>query len=589
MATAVLVGFIAIGAMNLTACDSVASGNRTNPSGIQEARGSVGDPIEIYDQDDLADIGVTYPADGDFILMDSFSLANWTPITESTPFTGTFDGNGGTITVSSFGTLSSQYIGIFATSGATAEFSNLTIILNAPDPEYNEARYVGGLVGYAEDTSFDTITVIGSLAVSTEIPPPPPPSRPNLALLPTAEPTDGFNVGGVAGYASQSTVSVNPLQPFTSITNYANITATSLSTAVFVGGVVGFANNSSIVSSVNSGNITGNGPGYNTSAGGIAGYIQSTTVSDSSSVGIIDLTGLGVVFDYTDTWQIYAGGLVGYSGGNAARNGGSLIERSCATGNVTAYAPYPYAGGLVGYNYGYMAYPDPNYNGSTVSQSYATGNVTATAQHDPNNRKGTIPYAGGLVGYSSVIDSRIEDSYATGNASATTDGPYAWVGGIVGGNASDSVVNHTYATGNVNSTTGKLPADYAVTNAVEGPAGGGIAGVNYSTVNSTVSNSVALNKLINTNNAAMAQPTDVARRVVGSLGAAAPLGVLSNNLANDGMTVNTYVTTGPIPGPNLRDGNNTSLPPPQADYDNLHWDFVNVWNYNGGYPTLQWQ
>jgi hypothetical protein len=588
MATAVLVGFIAIAAMNLTACDSVASGNRTNPSGIQEARFSPPANITINTPADLALIGTRYPASGTYDLGSDLVLTNWTPICDTTsggPFTGSFDGAGHTITVSSYNAtaLSSNLnIGIFAlSSGAT--FTNLTVDLEVSPAVIDTAQYAGGLVGQATGTTFRGITVTGTFFVTYTGPRPPSssvkPIKGALPLIPGVDSDSGFNVGGIAGYALSGS-------SFTSINTSTKIVAESENTAVFVGGVVGYADAAAFVENHNSGDITGDGPGYNTSAGGIAGYIVSTAVSNSSSSGDIDLTAIGVLFDWTDSWQADAGGLVGYSGGSPDANGRSEIRRSYATGSVTAYAPYPYAGGLVGYNYGYSIFdPDSSGNGSLVSQSYATGNVTATAQSDPNKTVGTIPYAGGLVGYSSITGSQIEDSYATGDATATTDCTYAWAGGIVGGNANDAVVTNTYATGNVNAETGNVAPSYPVLYAVAGPAAGGIAGVNYYTEDTEVSNSLALNGKVD---GSPATSPSVEHRVAGSLGdGTGHDGTLINNRGSTAMSI----TWTPVDDANGEDGSNTAAQPAQSVYTGLGWDFANVWKFISGnnYPILWWQ
>jgi hypothetical protein len=346
--------------------------------------------------------------------------------------------------------------------------------------------------------------------------------------------------------------------------------------------VVAYANGATIKNAQVSGSVTGSGYGYNTSAGGVAGYILASRVLDSSSAASVDLMGEGKAFSWDDSWQIYSGGLVGYAGGS--NYAPSLIDHSHATGAVTAYSPFPYAGGLVGYLYGYNDFTNPAKNGSTVSRSYATGNVTATSQDDPNGVYGDIPYAGGLVGYSSVADSTISDSYATGNATATTKGTYAWAGGVIGGNANDAVVLRTYATGDVNSQTGEgldpiYPPDYADA----GPAAGGIAGFNYYSPDTSVSKSVALNKVVHGN---QSTAQNVVHRVAGSVGnTSGYTGVLNNNYANEDMTVTDNWQQNK--GLDDLDGADVEATPQQVLYAGLGWDFANTWQLTGTYPTLR--
>jgi hypothetical protein len=387
--------------------------------------------------------------------------------------------------------------------------------------------------------------------------------------------SDGLNVGGAAGHADAS--------QFSAIYTRGDINANSGRAPVYVGGVVGYAKGSTIEDSHTGVTIIGSGNGYNSSAGGIAGYIVASRVTDSDSGYGVQLSGNSQTFGWNDSWQVYAGGLVGYAGGSDYAP--SVIDHSYATGSVSANSPFPYAGGLVGYLYGYNDFTNPAKNGSTVSRSYATGDVTAVSQVDPNKTFGDVPYAGGLVGYSSVKGSTIVDSYATGDATATTQGEFAWAGGIVGGNANDALVLRTYATGNVTSSTDGLPPLYAPQYAPDGPAAGGIAGFNYYTARTLVSDSAALNGTVDGSNSSS---QDVVHRIVGSLGdKTGHDGTLNNNYANLNMVVADYWT--PHPGPNYEDGVDVpSMPPPQSLYTNdLGWDFINTWQMTGTYPTLR--
>jgi hypothetical protein len=554
-----------------------ASGAKANPNAIV-----------ITDQTGLA--AIESAPSGDYVLGASFAVTNWKPIcgpdTVTGPFTGTFDGAGYTITVQSFHTdvlTTFGYLGIFATTdGPETAISNLTVNI-AVNPIVTEtAQWFGGVVAYAENTTFTNIQVDGVLDIISSIPAPT--KLRNVwetvngarVLNVNATTDSGFNVGGVVGYANNTSITKAD-------SRLAIATAGSVNTAVFTGGIAGFTDYSTITGSRNSGVVIGNGPGYNTSAGGIAGYIVASDVSNSFASGKVELTGFSTQFDWDDSWQIDAGGLVGYAGGADDRR--STITRSYATGNVSATAPFPYAGGLVGYVYGYNNFSDPAMNGTLVSRSYATGNVVSTSQDDPKGVVGDIPYAGGLVGYSSIIGSTIEDSYARGNATVTTNGTYAWAGGLIGGNANDAVVNRVYATGDVESRTGSLPPLYAPDYADAGPAAGGIAGFNYYTVKTSINYSFALNGLVDGN---QTTAQDMVHRVAGSLGNKSGfVGILSNNRANEKMKV--VDNWKPEYGTDKRDGANTAERPAQSVYTDLSWDFRTVWTMGSdGYPILQW-
>ena len=591
------------------------------------------------------------------------------PYTGIDPFTGTLDGAGYTITVESFdGTAlsSSDYIGIFAQSDTGASFTNLTVNLAAGIVETN-SQYVGGLVGQAAGTRFNGITVTGTFDLASTTGEGIDFYAGGVAG--SAEPNSNFNnitiegclnvlyasadttlehpivkAGGVAGSIvggnldtvvvnSQITVKADmPYNPNYDVTplvdnwlavggaaGYAeglalrNVTidtstavdAVSQHTQVYVGGVLGRGLSVNITGNVSDAVITGNGPGYNTSAGGIAGYIQQSTVTDSSASGAVTLGAVWETGSY-DYWQIYAGGLVGYSGGTL--NGNSSIIHSHATGAVSATAPYPYAGGLVGYNYGFNDFSGSpaeyakflesggvtvTHYGSYITRSYAKGDVTAASTPGSNG----IPYAGGLVGYSSIPPSdkrtyNIEDCYARGNVTVTTDSKYGWAGGILGANAQGSSVRRTYATGTVRVCVGNNEIPYPQPNLNPGAVGGGIVGMNYyiddtSELAPLVTLSVGLNTLIS----GYSSDSDVApyllHRVAGDLGVSVE-GILVNNFGDDEMSI--LPIWNPDIAPNGLDGDNCALQPPQSFYtaSPLIWDFTTIWDMGtDGYPILR--
>jgi hypothetical protein len=547
----VIFGLVIASAMIFSACDSVTNGNGgtadiSELTALSVSSVKAGQTV-ITDEDGLR--AIEDDPSGAYELGASFAVSNWTPICVPTseggvgPFTGTLDGAGYTITISSYDTTAltgSDYIGIFAvTQGAS--ISNLTVNLAAGIVETN-AHYVGGLVGRAISTQFNSITVTGDLAVVTPAANATPVNiglvagsgenfspfgnttiKANLKVLYNGPDVGAVNVGGIVGYLTSTSklstahinglFSVNADMPYTySMDNgvrlgggagYADdnngfyditvdastaVNADSTNNPVYVGGVLGKGNTVIIVGVNSDAFVTGNGPGYNTSAGGVAGYIVSSTVDNSSASGNIALSATWQSGSY-NYWMVYAGGLVGYAGGSDTGN--SNIDHSHATGAVSAESPYPYAGGLVGYLYGYN---DFSGNPAEYVKFLASGGVTVaknggklTSSYATGNVQATatangLPYAGGLAGYSSIeaaSGANIENSYARGNVIATSDGQYAWAGGLIGANAQGSIVENTYATGAVNVKTGINPLPYPQPGINPGAAGGGIAGVNY--------------------------------------------------------------------------------------------------------------
>ena len=575
---AAAVSFLAFGAIFFTACEN---GVGTGDSLSAKSSRAVGAPIPISTAAQLALIGTntTYPIDGEYVLAADLVLTDWEPVpvttTDEPAFTGTFEGAGHTITLSSFSTAatsgSNAYLGIFrqVSGGAVYDLRvNLATGVLAPTSTPN-AAYFGGVTGSAEEASFNRIVVSGALNLEW-----------NVDY--TGYGTGFLYVGGLSG----DNTDVN-------ITNSINNASIDVITTVqgsssYTGGLIGRGDLVSITGCSASGAINAEGPGYNTSAGGIAGYVTQAKIDGTTTTGNITLTGSTTDFTSYNFWQVYAGGLVGYSGLS------SIIHKCSSTdGTVTAFAPYPYAGGLVGYNYGVSRYPDPADSGSEISQSFADKTVNAVSQSSTEYEFGGLPYAGGLVGYSSIIASIVKNCYARGDVTATTGGQYAWAGGLAGANANNSIIEKSYATGTVSVTTGSLPlpSGYDQPGANHGAAGGGIAGVNYYTVNTIVKNCVALNKLIE----GSADPAVyLLHRVVGDLGkvdtsvspAAAP-GSLKDNLAFDGMVVEPDWV--PDFGLDNLDGEDTVSQPPQSVYQTLlNWNFSTIWTMGSdGYPVLQ--
>jgi len=104
---------------------------------------------------------------GNYELNNDITLpANWTPIgTSDNPFTGSFNGNGHTVTVNGFDFAASGTTkGLFGnTEGANIE--DLTINMNVSqtvNSSVNRER-VGSISGYDEDSTFSRVTVTGNV------------------------------------------------------------------------------------------------------------------------------------------------------------------------------------------------------------------------------------------------------------------------------------------------------------------------------------------------------------------------------------------------------------------------------------------
>ena len=223
--------------------------------------------------------------------------------------------------------------------------------------------------------------------------------------------TTGRTYNGFFGEVRNSTIKNLGLENFTIDYEYSNSTD--------AGGLVGYANGSTITNCYATGDVFANATDYFAYAGGLVGYTEDSTISYCHATG--DVSAIS-----TDNYA-YAGGLVGdvykYS----------TITLCYATGAVSAISTdnSAYAGGLFG-GAGYYL---------TITDCYATGDVSASSTN-------SSAYAGGLVGDN---NSTITDCYATGDVSANANS-YAYVGGLVG-YAFGSTITNCYATGDVSANS----------------------------------------------------------------------------------------------------------------------------------------
>lgn len=242
--------------------------------------------IAISNIDELAMIGYEYPADGYYYLANDIDMTaaiskngdyyneglGWEPIgNQSTPFTGTFNGNGKKIIGLNIGRDTSNHIGLFGYV-KNGTIKNL-IVENAT---VQGRQYVSVVAGYSENGIYNNIEI-----KSCEV--------------------DGsLNVGGIVAY-EKSIVTVNEC-----INTNCEILGTR-----FVGGIVGqVAGTGSVLNSVNSGVVygktydSGSFPGY---IGGIVGFSDkgvTLLIEGCHNTGTIYARGYS-------TKDAFAGGIIG--------------------------------------------------------------------------------------------------------------------------------------------------------------------------------------------------------------------------------------------------------------------------------------
>ena len=366
----------------------------------------VGTPISTADE--LAKIGndPAYPLSGDYYLANDIvfsdpTVTNFVPIggTPSTPFTGTFDGNG--FSISGMNVLQSgtavMYAGLFGCTN-NAQIYRLEIAdssvkaSSVGNPGQN--AYAGGIVGYAAGT----LTIEDCSNTSTVV---------TAFADPVAIAIKNAYAGGLVGWSGSSLTA-------TGCTNSGSISATAKINAdnTFVGGIVGWtAGPVAMTDCANSGTMRSTADYNRTYLGGLVGFAdiaaRSFTMTNCSNTG--DITS-------AQNFSLYIGGLVGCIG--RSHDTGSITITECYnTGPVDGESFYGniWGGGVVGLAAAATI---------TIERCFNTGTLDMTAPM-------ASVYAGGVVGSNFVTSStKIANCYNVGDISVLNNYPMA--GGVIG-------------------------------------------------------------------------------------------------------------------------------------------------------------
>ena len=520
--------------------------------------------IEITTAEQLAEIGDELPSDGSYILMDNLVLEDWTPVTntKTAPFTGTFLGNEKKITIDSFDpdVLNTDpdlrlvgYIGVFGYI-QSGRVENLTVNLNMPDeqqisnatPGLGKAQYIGAVAGYAEDTVFENITVLGDINLSKP---------------------DGGDIflAGISGYLKGGSI--------TTSTGAANLTAQEPYPAgngpAYAAGLAGRIDLAEIRESSVSGAIraySNRGTAY---VGGATGYTRSSslykitvsaTINGEASKNFAGIATFGN--------RIYAGGVTGFIGGP---DRSSEIRQCAVTGNVTgtSYAPIAgentiFVGGIAGMT-GVSGQP------VLITDSYSRGNVTAMTAPVFSGTNATL-FAGGIVGQVSLAT--VQNCYATG---------------IITANSITAEGNWTHAGGIVAVMQGQADSTITIQNcAALSPQ------INWRlyTKDNMILKRIAIRGVYDNMTSYWGEKTGQERYPENT--------TLANNIAYADMVLNYEPSAQqaakvpppivPVPGYDTEDGEDCDAQPVQEVYEKLGWDFTTVWKIaSDGYPAFQWQ
>ena len=280
--------------------------------------------------------GITFNADGTYSSPARVDPQEWTPIgTSSSRYTGTFDGDGHTIS-GLYIDSSDNNQGLFGYVSGSGKIEKLSV-----SGSVKGHSSVGGVVGYNFSGTVTNCAFSGSVGGIFS----------------------GSYVGGIVGYNSSGTVTncafsgsvsgnyvggvVGQNSSSGTVKNCHNIGTGTVSGSDHVGGVVGSNNNGSVENCYNTGSVKGSG----NSVGGVVGYNQS-----GSSVTTCYNTG-------TVSGSDYVGGVVGENSGS---NG--VVENCHNAGKVSGR----YVGGVVGSNSGTV---ENCYNTDSVSNGTTSGGV----------------------------------------------------------------------------------------------------------------------------------------------------------------------------------------------------------------------
>ena len=315
--------------------------------------------------------GTSTDSDANAKLMNNIDLKDvcgesnsWTPIGNSSPYSGTFNGDGYTISGLYIDSSDTDYQGLFGRVSGTVQNLSVSGSVKGDD-------YVGGVVGLnlgTVENCYNTGEVSGKISIGGVV---------------------GDNRGTVKNCYNTGEVSGNR----------------------YVGGVVGY-NSGNVENCYNTGKVSGPDSGSGNSVGGVVGWnlssgnvencynTDSVNVSGSSVGGVVGLNH-GSVENCYNTGEVSAtsnvGGVVGY-------NINSTVENCYNIGEVSGGED---VGGVVGYNYSGSV--TTCYNTGEVSGNSYVGGVVGR-----NESGGTVT---GCYFLSSTAASGIgSDEYAEGAA-----------------------------------------------------------------------------------------------------------------------------------------------------------------------------
>ena len=254
------------------------------------------------------------------------NFTSWTPIGNSdNQYTGTFVGQGHTISGLYFNTSTAECVGLFGMVGSGGSVSKVGVV----DSYFKGKKYVGGVCGWNKGGTITNCYNRGTVSGSS------------------------FYVGGVCGENNGGT-----------ITNCYNTGTVSGSNQV--GGVCGYYYGGTIENCYNTGAVSGK-----SYVGGVCGLNDAYDLSNGT-VTITNCYNTGAV-----SGTSIVGGVCGKNYAKNSSNGKATITNCYNTGNVTATGTdNDSVGGVCGEN----AASDSSNGTATITNCYNTGNVSGSSQ-----------------------------------------------------------------------------------------------------------------------------------------------------------------------------------------------------------------
>ena len=216
--------------------------------------------------------------------------ADWTPIgSDSTPYTGTFDGAGHTISNLTVDNSSANFQGFVGYLESGGAIQNLTL---GEGCSVSGNSYVGGICGDNEGGTLTNCTNTGTV-------------------------TGKSYVGGICGYSY-------------GIVTYCTNSGKISSSNIYAGGICGYSIGT-VTNCINSGEVSSN---TSNNAGGICGYNNAGTVTNCYNTGSV-------------TGSNYLGGICGYASKgtitycyntgsvNSTSNSGAIVGKSFGSSTIT--------------------------------------------------------------------------------------------------------------------------------------------------------------------------------------------------------------------------------------------------------------